>query len=144
VLAKLMCWTTIVTESAVVPAIFIPRLQYWAVYANILFQSGLLLFTGTTFTLFFYSMSAASLAFVTWPTDPLTVQYDADCSVMTRLAKALQFCDADGRFLWAPRSGSAGDWLALPIGNRIYTNFRALRMIVLLNPLTYLTIAALI
>ena len=41
VLARLMCWTTIVTELGVVPAIFIPRLQYWAVCANILFQSGL-------------------------------------------------------------------------------------------------------
>src|SRR5262249_44059700 len=58
VLAKVMCWMTIVTELGVVPAIFIPRLQYWAICANILFQSGLLLFTGTTFTLFFYSMSA--------------------------------------------------------------------------------------
>jgi len=49
------------TELGVVPCIFIRRLYYWAICANILFQSSLLLFTGTTFTLFFYSMTAASL-----------------------------------------------------------------------------------
>ena len=77
-LARLVCWTTIITELGVVPCIFIPQLYYWAICANILFQSGLLLFTGTTFTLFFYSMSAASLAFVSWPSGPLPVTYDAD------------------------------------------------------------------
>lgn len=144
VLARLMCWSTIVTELAVVPAIFIPRLQYWAVCANILFQSGLLLFTGTTFTLFFYSMTAASLAFVAWPTAPVTVGYDIDSDSVNRIRKVLQFCDADRRFCWIPRSREMGDWFHLLIGNRVYTNFRALRMIVLLNPITYLGIAALI
>jgi hypothetical protein len=144
VLARLMCWTTIITELGVVPAIFIPRLQYWAVCANLLFQSGLLLFTGTTFTLFFYSMSAASLAFVTWPTGPVTALYDDDSPLVDRLRKILHFCDADRLVYWTPRSRDAGDWLRLAIENKIYRNFRALRMIVLLNPITYLAIAALI
>jgi hypothetical protein len=143
-LARLMCWTTIVTELGVVPAIFIPQLHYWAVCANVLFQSGLLLFTGTTFTLFFYSMTAASLAFVTWPAGPLTVLYDADRGLPYRLRRALQFCDADRLFRWTPFQSRAEEWLYLAIGDKIYRNFRALRMIVLLNPLTYLTIAALI
>jgi len=141
-LARLMCWGTIVTELAVVPAIFIQSLNYWAVCANILFQSGLLLFTGTTFTLFFYSMTAASLAFVSWPKERITVLYNA--GVVDRIAKVLRFCDADGRFHWIPYSEPTGDWLHLTTGDRAYTNFRALRMIVLLNPLTYLAIAALI
>jgi hypothetical protein len=144
VLARLMCWSTIATELAVVPAIFIRRLQPTAVYANILFQSGLLLFTGTTFTLFFYSMSAASLAFVTWPAGPVTVGYDIDSDLVNRIRKVLRFCDADRRFCWTPRSRDMGDWFHLPIGNRVYTNFRALRRIVLLNPITYLAIATLI
>src|SRR5439155_19528820 len=88
-LARLMCWTTIFTELGVVPAIFIPRLQYWTVCANILFQSGLLLFTGTTFTLFFYSMSAASLAFITWPAGPVTTLYDDDSPFVNRFRKML-------------------------------------------------------
>jgi len=142
VLAKLMCWTTIVTELAVVPAIFISRLNYWAVCANVTFQSGLLLFTGGTFTLFFYSMTAASLAFVTWPVDTVPVLYDPDSALLDRIRKVLQFCDADRRFTWTPGARSAGDWLHVTAGDRIYSNFRGLRMIVLLNPLTWLTIAA--
>ena len=149
VLARLMCWTTIVTELAVVPAIFLPQLHYWAICANVLFQSGLLLFTGTTFTLFFYSMTAASLAFVTWPSGPLLVLYDADCAWLDRARKFFQLCDVDGLFRWTGAAyetpaATAGQWLHLAVGNRIYTNFRALRMIILLNPLTYLTIAGLI
>ena len=140
VLARIMCWTTIVTELAVVPAIFISRLHCWAVYANILFQSGLLFFTGTTFTLFFYSMSAASLAFVTWPAAPLTVRYDSESGLVDGIRKVLQFCDADGRFRWQAQPRTSG-WLHLSIGDKVHTNFRALRMIVLLNPLTYLAIA---
>jgi hypothetical protein len=144
-LARLMCWTTIVTELGVVPAIFIPRLYSWAVYANILFQAGLLLFTGTTFTLFFYSMSAASLAFVTWPAGPLTVQYDGACGFAGRVRKFIQLWDLEGMFLWTPRHSVArASWLYLAVGNKTYSGFRALRMIVLLNPLTYLAIAGVI
>jgi hypothetical protein len=128
----------------VVPAILIPRLQYWAVCANILFQSGLLLFTGTTFTLFFYSMSAASFAFVTWPEGPVKATYAANCAVLNRITNVLRFCDADRRFLWNPLPAGGEEWLRLNAGKRMYTNFRALRMIVLLNPLTYMAIAALI
>src|SRR5436305_8332023 len=144
VLARLMCCSTIFTELGVVPAIFISRLQYWAVCANILFQSGLLLFTGTTFTLFFYSMSAASLAFVTWPAGPVTALYDDDSPFVNRLRKMLQFCDADRLVNWTPHSRDAEDWLRLAFENKTYSNFRALRMLVLLTPITYLTIAAFI
>ena len=142
-LARLMCWTTIATELGVVPAIFIPKLYPLAIYANILFQAGLMLFTGTTFTLFFYAMSAASLAFVTWPKGPLPVQYDADCGFASRARRLLQLCDLERMFLWTPRNSGA-DWMSLSIGDKIYSGFRALRMIVLLNPLTYLVIAGLI
>jgi hypothetical protein len=56
----------------------------------------------------------------------------------------LRFCDADGRINWTPLSGHTGDWLRLATEKRTYCNFRALRMVVLLNPITYLAIAGLI
>jgi hypothetical protein len=143
-LARLMCWTTIITELGVVPAILIPRLRCWAIYANVLFQSGLLLFTGTTFTLFFYSMSAASLALLGWPTETVTALYDDDSLFVHRIRTMLRFCDADGRINWTPLSGHTEDWLRLTTENGTYCNFRALRMVVLLNPITYLAIAGLI
>ena len=138
VLAKFMCWTTIVTELATVPCILIASLNYWAVVANIFFQSSLLLFTGTTFTLFFYSMTACSLAFVTWPETPLRVLYDPGRK-STALFRSLSMrLDFDGRFAWTPSHAP----LQLDAGDRTYTGFSAARMIVLYNPATYFILAA--
>jgi hypothetical protein len=137
-MGRFMCWLTIVTELGVVPAIFIRQWNYWAICANVFFQSGLLLFTGTTFTLFFYSMTAASLAFVSWPKTPVRVAHTPNHRL-----KFLQFWDLDHRFIWTPVPTST-PWLQVRTGAQTYTNFQALRMIVLLNPLTYLLIAALI
>ncbi|MES1256914.1 MAG: hypothetical protein ABUS51_00730 [Acidobacteriota bacterium] len=137
VLARFMCWSTIVTELATVPALLIPPLYYWAILANIFFQSSLLLFTGTTFTLFFYSMTAASLAFVMWPAAPIPVLYNPQSGFGGRARRFLQAWDLDGRFHWTPSETR----LRLQTGETPYTGFRALRMLVLLNPVTYFVIA---
>ena len=141
VLAKFMCWTTIVTELATVPCILIPSLNYWAVLANIFFQSSLLLFTGTTFTLFFYSMTACSLSFVTWPDAPIRVVYDSDRKSLSRLRAFFEKWDLDGRFLWTP-ADAAHVPLQLVAGEKIYSGFQAVRMIVLYNPVTWFVLAA--
>ena len=134
------------TELGVVPCIFIPRSYYWAICANILFQSSLLLFTGTTFTLFFYSMTAASLAFVNWPEGPLHVMYDARRGLARRARRASELLDMEGKFAWTPVEVGTNfrGWLELRNGGSRWTGFRALRTIVLFNPLTYLVIAGLI
>lgn len=152
VLARFVCWTTIVTELGTVPCLLIPRLYYWGILANIVFQSSLLLFTGATFTLFFYSMTAASLAFVTWPTGPLPVLYDPDRKFGTRARRVFQPWDLDRLFDWTPyergmgaKLGIANDGLRsrlqLVAGDKVYAGFRAIRMMVLLNPITYFAIA---
>jgi len=145
-LGRLVCWTTIMTELGVVPCIFIRRLYYWAICANILFQSSLLLFTGTTFTLFFYSMTAASLAFVNWPEGPLHVMYDTRRGLARRARRTSELLDIEGKFAWTPVEVGMNfrGWLELRNGGSRWTGFRALRTIVLFNPLTYLVIAGLI
>jgi hypothetical protein len=145
-LGRLVCWTTIMTELGVVPCIFIRRLYYWAICANILFQSSLLLFTGTTFTLFFYSMTAASLAFVNWPEGPLHVMYDTRRGLARRARRTSELLDIEGKFAWTPVEVEMNfrGWLELRNGGSRWTGFRALRTIVLFNPLTYLVIAGLI
>jgi hypothetical protein len=137
-LAKFMCWATIVTELGIVPFILIPSLYEWVVISNVLFQASLLLFTGTTFTVFFYSMTAASLAFVTWPTEPVAVMYDPARSFGSAAKRFFSGWDFDQRYAWVPADGI----LHLSIGSKVYSGFRALRMLLLLNPVTYLTIAA--
>jgi hypothetical protein len=137
VLARFMCWSTIVTELATVPCLLIPGLYYWAILANIFFQSSLLLFTGTTFTLFFYSMTAASLAFVTWPADSIPVLYNPESSFGQCARRFFQAWDFDGRFQWTASQSP----LEFQTGERVYTDFRAVRMLLLLNPITYVVIA---
>jgi hypothetical protein len=140
VAAKLMCWMTIATELGIVPLLFIRKYFRWAVIFNVLFQASLLLFTGTTFTLFFYSMTAASLAFVTWPASPVSAAYRRG-HPFARLVGIINFLDVDKRFVWTA-ADDANPWLNVIAGNQVYSGFRALRMIVLLNPLTYFVIAA--
>jgi hypothetical protein len=151
-LARFMCWTTIITELGIVPCLFIPQLWYWAAISNVFFQSSLLLFTGTTFTLFFYSMTAASLALVKWPALPLTVLYDPTRGFGERARRFFQHWDLDGSFLWTPYQSAAGakydishvaarSRLHLLTENEVYSGFRAIRMIILLNPVTYFIIA---
>jgi hypothetical protein len=132
-LARFMCWATIVTELGVIPCILIPGLYDWAIIFNVLFQASLLLFTGTTFTVFFYSMTAASLAFVDWPTEPVAVMYSGNSA--KRFFSAWDF---DRRLLWVPGEGS----LHFSMGSKVYRSFGALRMLLLLNPVTYLAITA--
>jgi hypothetical protein len=73
------------------------------------------------------------------------VQYDANCGFATRARKFFQLWDFDKRFLWTPRQPDASrTWLNLEAGDKPYSGFRALRMMVLLNPLTYMIIAGLI
>ena len=141
-LGKVMCWFTITTELGVVPLLLVRRLYYWGALLNVLFQCGLCLFVGNTFTLFFYAMSAASLAFVTWPSQTLKVEYESSSQGMQRLRRLLSWLDQDERVEWtpAPRAIAAEGVLPLQLTtcNRCYSGANALRMMVLFNPVTYL------
>jgi hypothetical protein len=152
VLAKFMCWSTIITELGTSPCLLIPSVQYWAVLANIFFQASLLLFTGTTFTLFFYSMIAASFAFYVWPEEQAPVLYNASTQMVQRVKSFFSVWDLDHIFRWLPQGtpdtasypvpfSGARSPLILLVGQKVYTGFRALRMMLLLNPLTYFVIA---
>jgi len=144
-LGKFMCWFTIVTELGVVPFLMLPRLYFWGVLLNVLFQCGLCLFVGNTFTLFFYGMNAASFAFVTWPHSQMVVSYNPCTRVGKHLKAVFERLDLDGRFQWQAREEQVTGALPLrlEVENRSYLGARALRMIVLYNPLTYLIFTAL-
>ena len=72
------------------------------IWLSILLHSGMLLFTGSTFTLFFYGMTAAMLVFVDRPTEPMTVVYDGDCSFCNKARRFLERLDLDRTFVWEP------------------------------------------
>jgi hypothetical protein len=143
-MGRFMCWFTIVTELGVVPLLLIPRLYFWGALLNVLFQCGLCLFVGNTFTLFFYAMNAASLAFVTWPSEPMHGTYGP--GLATRLQRFLSWIDLDHRFTWNPAPSSSitsGLPFELTASGKTYTGFNALRMAILFNPITYLLFTAL-
>lgn len=152
-LARFMCWSTIVTELGTVPLVVIPQLFFWGGLANIFFQSCLLLFMGNTFTLFFYSMTGATFALVTWPAGPLSVTYAPESAFGRRARKLLQWWDIDKRFKWPPHDAAVTERrhaaslpgarnFHLETPGKSYTGFRAVRMIILYNPVLYFAIAS--
>jgi hypothetical protein len=142
-LARFMCWSTIVTELGIVPCLFVPQLNALAVFSNVLFQATLCLFTGTTFTLFFYSMTASSLALVEWPHSPAPVFYDPHRKLSHVVRRLLSRWDLDKTFEWAALESSprTGSFLYLFAGRTVYSGFRAVQMLLLLNPITYFALA---
>lgn len=151
-LAKLMCWGTILAELGMSAAFLVRRWFYWGILASLLFQASLMLFTGTTFSMFFYGTQAALLMFVEWPRAPWLVIYDGDCGFCTRAKAWFERLDLEGLATWRPYQSGAGrergiadadavERLYLLDGAKVYSGFRAIRRMLLFNPLTYFAIA---
>jgi len=142
-LARVMSWMAIATELGMSVAFSVRTLYPYGIWASLLFHSGMLFFTGTTFTMFFYAMSAAMLVFVDWPTTPLTVVYDGDCGLCNSARRWMERFDLEGTFHWTPfPSGDAGDRVQLLDGDKIYSGYAAFKMMLLYNPAAYLITAA--
>ena len=153
-LAKLMCWAAIVTELGISAAFLIRRLWPLAIWGNLLFQSALMLFTGTTFTMFFYAMTAASLVFVDWPWR-LMVIYDGDCGFCNRTREWWERFDLERLIGWEPFQSGVNRRYGIPDAavqrrlylvteKRIYGGFAAFKIMLLYNPITYFAIALLV
>jgi predicted DCC family thiol-disulfide oxidoreductase YuxK len=155
VLAKLACWATIAGEISAAVCFLTPRFYHNGIYVSVMFQSTLLLFTGTTFTMFFYAMQAAMLVFVDWPRSPLTVIYDGDCGFCELMKRQFSRMDFEGRFAWRPFQTGAGhalgitdqaanERLHLSAAGVVDNGFRAVRRMLLYNPFTYFVMAVVI
>ena len=154
-LAKLMSWVTIVTELGISAAFLVRKWFPLGILASVLFQSSLMLVSGTNFNMFFYATQAALLIFVDWPRSRWLVIYDGDCGFCNRSKESIERVDLEGLLDWRPYQSGAGraygisdadaaERLYLVAGSKIYSGFRAFRMMLLFNPVTYLAMAALI
>jgi predicted DCC family thiol-disulfide oxidoreductase YuxK len=154
-LAKLMCWGTIAAELGIAAAFLVRRWFAAGIMASLLFQSTLMLFTGSTFTMFFYATQAALLMFVDWPRSQWLVIYDGDCGFCNRSKEWVERFDLEGLLMWRPFQSGAGraygisdayaaERLYLVAGSKIYSGFRAFRMMMLFNPVTYFVMAVLV
>jgi predicted DCC family thiol-disulfide oxidoreductase YuxK len=149
VLGKLMSWFTITTELALSVVLLLRPLYPVGIWLSILLHSGMLLFTGSTFTLFFYGMTAAMLAFVDWPGEPMTVIYDGDCGFCNKARRFFEEMDLEKAFRWERSQAGALDRFGitpemardrayLVAAGRVYGGFRAFRAMLLYNPAVYL------
>src|SRR5262249_60215406 len=154
-LAKLMCWGTIVAELGMSATFLVRKWFRFGILVSILFQSSLLLVTGTTFNMFFYATQAALLMFVDWPRSRWLVIYDGDCGFCMRSKRRVERFDLEGLPDWRPFQSGAGhahgitdaeasERIYLVAGKKIYSGFRAFRMMLLFNPVTYFVIAVVI
>jgi len=110
---KMFCWTTIAAELILAVLTLIPRFHPAVIWGSGLFQSGLLLFTGDPFNLFFYSMQASLFAFARWPQPQITVIWDGSCGFCRVTKELLQKVDFDPIFNWRTLQSGVGDQYGL-------------------------------
>ena len=152
---KLLCWFTIAAELATSLGLFIKKFLPFALWANILFQASLLEFTGSTFTMFFYGMQAATLMFITWPRH-LEVIYDGDCGLCNKLRQIVTRLDFDSVLIWHPYQSGAGDKYRITLEalekrmhvvvdrHQVFSGFRAFKQIMFFQAWFWLATTALI
>ena len=148
-LAKGLSWFTIFTEIGLSVAFLVRRLFPWAIWLSLIFHAGMTYFTGSTFTMFFYAMTASMLVFAPWPVEPLLILYDGDCGFCTSTKRWAERLDLDRVYEWRPFQSGAGraygiadeaatERLYLVDRGKIYSGFRAFKIMVLYNPVSYL------
>ena len=148
-LAKAISWFTIATELGLSGVFLVRRLFPLGIWGNLLLHSGMLFFTGSTFTMFFYAMTASMLAFASWPTSPMLVIFDGDCGFCALSKRWVERFDLENVLDWRPYQSGAGkrygitdadasQRIYLINGDRIYSGFSAFKMMVLCNPISYL------
>jgi Vitamin K-dependent gamma-carboxylase len=140
-------WATIVTELSLAVAFLVPRLYVWAIATGVVFHSSALVLAHSAFGVFYYAMLSAYLAFIRWPSLPVTL----DCGQpdgLCRWARLISDVLAAGHTLrW--RSDSAGQaldgappgahvgGLQVILADGVYTRWRAWGIAITLSPATY-------
>jgi len=149
VLAKAISWFTIATELGLSGVFLVRRLFPLGIWGNLVLHSSMLFFTGSTFTMFFYAMTASMLAFASWPARPMLVIFDGDCGFCALTKGWVERLDLEQMLEWRPYQSGVGlrygitdtdanKRLYLVNGDRIYSGFSAFKMMVLCNPISYL------
>lgn len=134
VLSGIASWGVIVTELAIAVTFAIRRLVPVGILLVVAYHSSLFLLTGTTFTMFWFSLTAACFALVEWPARAPSVQY-GETGRYARLGGILHKLDFGHAFDWE-RGGDSS--LRLASEQRVSTGREALNRVVLYHPTLYL------
>ncbi|MBI3680939.1 MAG: DUF393 domain-containing protein [Acidobacteria bacterium] len=155
VLGKIMCWLTIAMELGASLLMAMPRRQAYGAFTSILLQSGMLLFTGQTFTMFFYAMQAAMLAFLLWPEKQLEVIWDGTCGFCDWTRRWVDRFDLERVFAWWPYQSGRGRQYGIPdeaaarrmqlvTAGGVLEGFQAWRRMLVYQPVTWMALCVLI
>ncbi len=148
-LSRLFSWVTIFLEFSIALGFLIPRFYTVGVWLGIFLHSSIMVFTIESANLqglfaYFFPVAAASyLVFFKWPETATRIQYDPRHRLSQWLKRVSRWIDPDRAFHWQPFARSlnedrSGPYLEFQWNGRTYADFKAVKVFLLLNPLTYL------
>jgi hypothetical protein len=146
-MSKLMSWTVIITEFIIAGGFLFTAAFGPIAWLGIAYHTSLVVLTGYTFGMFYYSTASSFLCFAEWPHAPILI------SGHSKLVWLLQVFDLEGVLHRRPMQESEpGEdlhlrfWAALhtTISGCEYEGLSALYRILVWNPLTYFGFATLL
>lgn len=146
-LPRFMSWMTICMEFGIAFGLLFRRTRLWGIWIGLLLALGMNVLTERTFGVFFYAMPICYLAFIEWPCSQVNVLYDGDCGFCFRTRRWMERFDLEKLFVWEPfqqakdlhgiSQEALRQRLYLVTEGKKYSGFRAFKIMLLYNPLTY-------
>ena len=100
-LSSLLGWTAIGWEYLLALGFVVRRLLPAAITGGVLYHTALLLITGRTYGMFYFTLLSAYLACVEWPRSPVEVRYPNAGAIRRGVWRVLRVADFDRLFQWS-------------------------------------------
>lgn len=153
-LPRITDWAVAVASFAIAGGFLVRRLYPLAIWVALVLHCAWGFIAGP-FEGLSFAILACYLVFVAWPQQPLAVFYDGECGFCNMTREWMSKVDFDRLYQWLPFQSGAGatygisekalqEKVHVVAGDRIYTGFRAFRVMALYNPASYLTAAVLL
>jgi uncharacterized membrane protein YphA (DoxX/SURF4 family) len=130
VLSTIASWAVILTELSLSVSFAFRRLVPVGILLVIAYHSSLFLVTGTTFTMFWFSLTAACIALTQWPAEPPVARYGGK-GLTARIARLLHRIDLGGAFVWERGQDSGVEYVN---GQQRLSGREALARLMLYHP----------
>lgn len=155
-LSMLVCWAVIVIEFILTAAWCSGRYRLPLIWVGVPFHFALSFYHGASFGMFFHLAPACYLILAEWPKELIQVRYAGEHKSLNRVRRFFERIDFDGFFHWVPVKQDANvhhpgadcqsvpEGLVVRAGEKDETGFRALRLLVLYSPITWLVLCVLL